>query len=363
MFDNGTAMLARTALLDQWNIDLRTTLMPIIILLLIYLLIGTCGNTIVIYIYKFRFREYNEDRYFIPVLAMVDLFASVVCPTGEIISYFNPVKYTNCVVCKFFQTMEHFASGYSAILLTVVAINRYRAICRPLKPRFTIRTRRAMLLGTFVFVACLVIPSVVTNGIKMVDHTALNVTGSRCTTITVRGSSTFPLAYNILLMTACVSNLVVLCVLYTLVIRALFQQARNRTSQMLASVTVISSSSACQRNESRQNHRNSITSSGQMSLDTLKLAANRLTVMFCIVTSVYVICFIPTLIVMVLISLDNSWLTKSQSQIAGLRFVRNMFMINNIVNPIIYGIFDKKIRDEIIKIVKGRIKCHFNQNT
>jgi hypothetical protein len=41
------------------------------------LLLGVIGNSCVLFIYIFKMKQHREDRYFIPILALVDLMASM----------------------------------------------------------------------------------------------------------------------------------------------------------------------------------------------------------------------------------------------------------------------------------------------
>ncbi|XP_021346271.1 uncharacterized protein LOC110445802 [Mizuhopecten yessoensis] len=61
--------------LDAWNQEISTSLFPHSILLIVYLVVGSLGNSLVIYVHVFRLQSRKEDRFYIPILAVVDMFS------------------------------------------------------------------------------------------------------------------------------------------------------------------------------------------------------------------------------------------------------------------------------------------------
>lgn len=80
---------------------------------------------------------------------------------------------------------------------------------------------------------------------------------------------------------------------------------------------------------------------------------NKLTVMFFIITTVFVLCFIPKVAIMGLEGIDEDfWENLSTSQRPGVTFIYHIFIINNIVNPIIYAFLDIEFRDNAAILLK-----------
>jgi hypothetical protein len=55
--------------LDEWNDEMTLNLIPDTLMLAVYLVVGICGNSIVIVVYAIQMNEVSDERYFIPILA------------------------------------------------------------------------------------------------------------------------------------------------------------------------------------------------------------------------------------------------------------------------------------------------------
>jgi hypothetical protein len=65
--------------LDEWNDEMTLNLIPDTLMLAVYLIVGICGNSIVIVVYAIHMNEVSDERYFIPILATSDLIAVLYC--------------------------------------------------------------------------------------------------------------------------------------------------------------------------------------------------------------------------------------------------------------------------------------------
>ena len=59
--------------IDEWNKELATELVPDTVCLAVYRIIGRLGNSLVVCVYAKRKHLNNEVRFFIPILAIIDL--------------------------------------------------------------------------------------------------------------------------------------------------------------------------------------------------------------------------------------------------------------------------------------------------
>ena len=129
---------------EQWNELLARILLPDTIFLVAYLWIGIIGNSTVLYIYVSRIR--CESRFFIPVLSAVDLVAVIVtCPFSMSINLLS-VRFDSDIACK---VMWFFAMGtvvLSALTLLIIAVDRYRKICKPFGKQMTRKWKRLSLV-------------------------------------------------------------------------------------------------------------------------------------------------------------------------------------------------------------------------
>ncbi|XP_075695683.1 olfactory receptor 4Q3-like [Rhinoderma darwinii] len=102
------------------------------ILFIIYILI-LLGNLLIMVTVYFEARLHSAMYYFLSRLSLVDLcYASVTVPKMlvDFLSQRNTVSLGACITQLFFL---HFFAGTECILLTVMAYDRYVAICNPLR--------------------------------------------------------------------------------------------------------------------------------------------------------------------------------------------------------------------------------------
>jgi hypothetical protein len=57
--------------LEEWNAEIIQSLIPDIVILSLWFIIGVFGNLIVIVVYKFQMKEKTDERYFVPIWLLV----------------------------------------------------------------------------------------------------------------------------------------------------------------------------------------------------------------------------------------------------------------------------------------------------
>jgi cation transport ATPase len=81
---------------------------------------------------------------------------------------------------------------------------------------------------------------------------------------------------------------------------------------------------------------------------------HKLTIMFMLITFVFLICYIPKVVLLLIEGLDpNFWENFSDSERSAVLFIYRIFILNNVVNPFIYAFMDLEFRKE----VKSMIRC------
>ena len=79
---------------------------------------------------------------------------------------------------------------------------------------------------------------------------------------------------------------------------------------------------------------------------------HRVTLIFMIIAGFFVICFIPKLTMLVWESVKTDfWQTLTPSKLGCYRFLYRFYIVNNIINPYLYGFLDKKFRTECRKML------------
>ena len=347
--------------LEQWNQELARILLPDTICLAVYLLIGILGNSAVLYIYVRRIR--CESRFFIPVLSAMDLVAVIVtCPFSMSINLL-PVRFDNDIACK---VMWFFAMGtvvLSALTLLIIAVDRYRKICKPFRKQMTRKWKRLSIAICLIVDIILSLQCFFFYGSAPVKKHNSQLIGYRCTSVTGHRSIAAYIVKSVYAL-AGLTVWVALIVLYSLIARTLFKQRRKTDKKitvldMQMSETTDSTSVREEiHNEERQFLHAGSAESKKKAMDQKSQSADikhgqiipgfRISVMFMVITAVYIVCNLPNLSLIVCEALKKDfWQTMSDSDIAFFRFLYTMFIINNIANPFIYGFFDRKFQSQL----------------
>lgn len=112
--------------------------------------IGVFGNIVVLIMYTKYIADKSGSRYFIPILALVDLFGCL----SNVIEFHldNTMMYTypSVALCKIILFLMIMTAGFSAHLIFSIALQRYLMICRPLGPQMAKRFCRIAIVVIFV---------------------------------------------------------------------------------------------------------------------------------------------------------------------------------------------------------------------
>ncbi|XP_059154642.1 muscarinic acetylcholine receptor M2-like [Physella acuta] len=91
---------------------------------------GLIGNSLILIVYS-RKKNKTPTVILIQFIAVMDTITNLFIVPGTIYTIGHTWTYTNVLVCKAYYFFNSFISWTSAILLVVVAIIRYRKICKP----------------------------------------------------------------------------------------------------------------------------------------------------------------------------------------------------------------------------------------
>ncbi|XP_033735869.1 orexin receptor type 1-like [Pecten maximus] len=355
--ENSTKVLEDDALLDQWNSEFVDVLWSDTLLLVMYILIGVVGNSLVVIVYTLRFRDKSEDRFFIPYLAVIDLIACLVCSSFGIIVNKYAVTFTNDPACKAFCLLSLIVTGCSALILLVIAVHRYQKICRPFSAQMSLRRKKLNLIGCISVSLLVSLPSLAFYGTSPVIHPEYNITGTRCANIRGPWTKGVAIAYKAVILLMCLGVLISLIVIYCLIGKAVFKRItlnKNRhihTSDPTAMSSATSSDTVTTIVESVSEDGRKLARKSIPNTNRKNISGYRLSVMFMIITAVFVLCYIPKIAMMMFESkIERFWLTLDISSYGAYRFLYTMYIINSIVNPVIYGFFDRKFRQELLSL-------------
>ncbi|BFZ11023.1 hypothetical protein BsWGS_14061 [Bradybaena similaris] len=154
-------------------------MIPAIVMMGIFAVTGLIGNTLVLIVYSKKF-TLSPTKVLIMTIATFDLVANVGAIPSEANIMFDSWNFSNIGSCKSKVLLGSFSTLGGAMSLLLVAIVRYRKVCRPHEWQVTIR--QAVIASVAVAVVAFIfsIPYVIIYGIKSKDTPCLYVNGSEC---------------------------------------------------------------------------------------------------------------------------------------------------------------------------------------
>ncbi|XP_063406310.1 cholecystokinin receptor type A-like [Mytilus trossulus] len=171
-------------------------LTPITVYLILLMITGVVGNTIVLYIYKFRFKR-STSRIFILSLAAFDLITCILGMPYHILDMLYPYLFVWDTLCKVLSFALTFTILASIFILDLIAIDRYRKICRPFKKQLSGIGSKIMSWVTVLIAIISAIPMLLIYGTAEVPTARNpNITGRECYVSDDYIESYFPLIYD-----------------------------------------------------------------------------------------------------------------------------------------------------------------------
>lgn len=361
--------------LQDWNDQLSQKYIISTCIQSFYLAIGLIGNTLVIILYKTRMDSKNDDRYFIPAIAVIDLIGCVFSTTLSLLNNERSVMFPGSFSCKLIQFGTCASIIASLFMLLVISIQRFQKICRPFGFQMNLNHKR-IATAIAVGLACgFSIPMLILYQRIEVQHETLNITGYLCGS--APGTDELGDSTRAILITVEVGAVFSMTIFYTLVGRKLIQQFKmSRKLQDINSVsrtsnsentdrraiqTVVSSEAEWTENSSNvksdgkelfQIDSQSRTASNNRNYVKLnKKSASggrRYSIMFMVISLIAIICYIPPWTFVILEAKDSTfWRRLTYEEVQVFLVIRRLYIVNHIANPFIYGFFDPKFRREV----------------
>ena len=187
---------------------------PLFLFLGLISLIGTVGNFLVLYVYGFLYKESNS-RNFIMCLAIVDLWTCVCGIPLELFTVWDVYQFDTPWACKLSRFTNAATSVSSAALLLLIAIYRFRKICRPLQWQFSNIHAKLLSLGAIFVGLFLSWPSLVLKGVKSTTVSfGRNLTGTRtkCSNDDKYSNTRLPLIYGLVFLVLFVIALILVII-------------------------------------------------------------------------------------------------------------------------------------------------------
>ncbi|XP_060072057.1 P2Y purinoceptor 12-like [Ylistrum balloti] len=381
------------------NDHVAQTLLPVTVVLWFYIAIGVLGNSLVMFVYWARKKPVREDRYFIPLLALVDLLSCVVSSGTGIYAQTYPLIFDNDFGCKMAAFLGILFAGLSANFLVIIAVERYLKVCKPFRRQMTILTKK---IAFIVMIAISLVCSIPSLGIYRVEEVPMKMKGGfkiqtwKCIDTKDKEHATGHMIYKIALFVITMIKFVVLVVCYSNISFIIFKQRKYR--HRMGSITSNGSTSvSCSHKDEEvqlktpavkeefehvkvvtkkeferkiqhplvgnKTHKRKVTDPERCNRKQSVVSATgslrrkgsvvdrqgiRLTLIFILVTIIYIITYGPKVWLMLEQTVNRHfWSSIPPSQLVFYRFLHTFYIFNNIVNPIVYGIMDRRFRSDL----------------
>ncbi|XP_060064852.1 neuropeptide FF receptor 2-like [Ylistrum balloti] len=364
VFNNSASHEAK---LERLNTQFALSLIVIDVVLGFYFLFGVLGNAIVIYIYSFRLRVKLDDKFFILVLAVMDVIVCVTGPTFCLMRNIFPVYMDMDLVCKMSWFFTRNLNGASGLLILVIGLQRFLKVCRPFGRQMTKKYKIIALILTICVTIVIHTPLFIFYGITEVPFVDKGITGRRCGLI--HGHSEmidfYGKVYLYIMFASALLTMVGICSLYTATGKKIYEHIKrledmptthpsfdtNSTHDIaMKSENDPESIQTARRKSSKDNNIRDLNRrrSTTVSVRSKKtpFAVHRYSIMFLIISLLCVLTYVPALAINLAVDVDSVefWTEFSDTERRVYLLVFQMYLLNHVVNPIVYTCFDTKFR-------------------
>ena len=210
---------------------------PLTVIVVLYFLIGIIGNSLVLVIYSKPFEGRNDCRFFIPVLAIIDMISCTVNCSFHISENIVPVMFESDIRCKISWFSGMVAAEASIFTLVIIAVDRYMKICKPFKRQLSV-TKKKLSIPIFAIISVIIsAPCLLFYGlahVKSVD----NINGTVCSSVTGNMPS-LSMAFSISILSLTAVQSTIMSVFYFLICKVIFRQQKRRKQMKTATVMQI----------------------------------------------------------------------------------------------------------------------------
>ncbi|XP_078322837.1 orexin receptor type 2-like [Crassostrea virginica] len=308
--------------------------------------LGIVGNIIVIILYWSKIEDENGDRYFIPVLAVVDMLGSITMTIYNLMDNYFFFDYPSDTLCQWLTFSMMLSGLFSPTLLLIIAVQRYKKVCQPSERQFTLKCRRCTIFLSVLISAIFIAPYLLFSGTSTttMEFQGQNVTGTFCK---VLDNTKFPgktFSRIGLIHLGCICMLLAAILITLVVLYALIAVKLRKAFQVLGT----------EQEPLRPRETEPLNRYGDKEVQT------RFNLMYALIVIVYIISFVPTAVTLILVYVGVKYLELPNSALVAWIIFARFAIVNHFINPLIYTFFDAKFRAALGLICK--IKC-MSQNS
>ena len=364
------------------------------VLISVFLCFGVIGNVLVLFLYKYRMPQ-TEERFFIPYLAVADLMSTIGLACLGITTNFHFTDFPNEDLCKFLPYFAWVTTSWSAFILLMISVSRFLKICRPTGRQMTSFFKKCAVHGCFLFAVINASPLLYFSGFKYSNVSCLNTNMTIAMCDRQDFDNTVNSIRNIYIsIEVCIFflNVVITAALYVPIGLQIFRRFKRKSTNELIRPKDQATSAEREREFSRTDLKGlPVDKEDDMATDETKSeniemteksnddqppntkttaqkhklysrydrnikVRNNFTYMFITIIMFYVLSYFPTFI-LILLERDKPfyfWYSMDINVLNILMTLRRSSVINHIVNPFIYGYFDRVFRKCVVECFTRR---------
>ncbi|XP_053381730.1 cholecystokinin receptor type A-like [Mercenaria mercenaria] len=360
----------KDTLLEQLNNEKAVLMIPAFVYLVVLMLTGISGNVLICYYYGFKSRR-SSDNMFILGVAMYDLISCTLSIPIEIVDIRFFYNFPYAGACKVMRFVTYFVAIGSVFTLIVIAIDRYRKICRPFKKQFRRKEAKIVCGISIPFSLLLSWPAAVfytSVPVDILTEDGIELQGFDCTTTREASYKIYIWIFNGFFLLCFIISAIILFVLYGLVGRTIYKHNKSQIkyTQPQSPVSHTVESHVTDNNSPKVNVNKRKTSHGtegvsqahstgselhteivpdkaneHVSVRTMKFT----TVMF-VITTVFIVSFLPHLALSLWRAFQGTYEgeTLSGAGLVAFQIGLRSYLLNSAINPLTYGCFNSKFR-------------------
>ncbi|GFN95272.1 orexin receptor type 2 [Plakobranchus ocellatus] len=195
------------------------------VIVLLLLLLNLSGNSLVCYIYRYRIKA-SVFSFFVTILALLDLSTALTTMVIDVILKMRRESESTlnlAAMCKLSHFQVYGSSLIGGFVFVLIAYQRYRKICHPLKPSLNMRQARLYVLVIGLVCTVLSVPTLIINGAAKIS---VSVNGHVVRTTVCRYDEQFKgtitqVCFSYLLLSAFAVIITTTVTFYVLIFRAL----------------------------------------------------------------------------------------------------------------------------------------------
>ncbi|ESP02649.1 hypothetical protein LOTGIDRAFT_171849 [Lottia gigantea] len=343
--------------------------LPAIIFIGVLLLVGLVGNFLVCIVYHLKFPP-STSKYFIMALAVFDLLNCTIAIPAEMVDLRFDFHFNSPYVCRIMRFTISFSTAASACTLLAIATDRYRKICHPFGRQMNSKQTKLGIILAIIGALAVSWPATILYGRSTSIMEGLRV--ADCAFDDDMINTPYPQIYISVLTAMCLTSVLTLIVLYTLIVMRVWKQKRAR-GRFQSPVSNGPQEPRCSnfrfncfeglenRSESVESDIFSATQDQNDSTEKRKTHSYsvRTTVMLALVTAVFILSFIPFFVLQILKNaipnFERNLHCNHPAMVSYKFFLRSIFL-NSAANPIIYSFCNRQFRTECRDFL-GRVCC------